>query len=148
MIAGVFVALLAGHFAGDYLAQTDWQANHKAGPLTVVDETTGRRTFPGVHAMFGHVWSYGWCQAAALTLAALAGQDLPGWWAVVAAMVVSLGTHAFIDRRWPVRWLLQHTRSAPFADLATAGMNGMALTDQALHIVCMYIAAVLAVWVG
>jgi hypothetical protein len=31
------------------------------------------------------------------------------------------------------RWLLQHTGSPDFANLRTAGLNGMYLADQALH---------------
>lgn len=52
-------------------------------------------------------------------------------------------THAFFDRRWPVRWLLQHTGSPDFAELRAAGMNGMYLTDQALHQTALMVSALL-----
>ncbi|MFF9645903.1 hypothetical protein [Kitasatospora aureofaciens] len=41
----------------------------------------------------------------------------------------SAATHAVLDRRWPVRWLLQHTGSPAFAELRAAGLNGMYLAD-------------------
>jgi len=49
---------------------------------------------------------------------------------------VSAVTHAFFDRRWPVRWLLEHIGSKGFAELKAAGMDGMYLSDQALHQSC------------
>lgn len=55
------------------------------------------------------------------------------WTGLAAGLAVSATTHAFFDRRWPVRWLLEHIGSKGFAELKTAGMNGMYLTDQALH---------------
>jgi hypothetical protein len=62
---------------------------------------------------------------------------------VAAALSWSAATHAFLDRRWPVRWLLEHTGKRGFANLAAAGMNGMYLTDQALHGVSLGGAAVM-----
>ncbi|MFF1350507.1 hypothetical protein ACFVZJ_31815 [Streptomyces sp. NPDC058322] len=38
-----------------------------------------------------------------------------------------------MDRRWPVRWILEHTGATKFAALRAAGLNGMYLADQALH---------------
>ncbi|MFI1202737.1 hypothetical protein ACH4VR_25395 [Streptomyces sp. NPDC020883] len=48
-----------------------------------------------------------------------------------AGFVWSAATHAVLARRWPVRWLLQRTGSPAFAELRTAGLNGMNLADQA-----------------
>ncbi|WP_331759893.1 hypothetical protein [Streptomyces anulatus] len=39
--------------------------------------------------------------------------------------------------------LLQHTGSPGFAELRTAGMNGMYLTDQALHQTALLVSALL-----
>jgi hypothetical protein len=55
----------------------------------------------------------------------------------------SAATHAVLDRRWPVRWLLQHTGSPDFAELRTAGLNGMYLADQALHSGALLVSALL-----
>ncbi|MEV3970213.1 hypothetical protein AB0K68_19010 [Streptomyces sp. NPDC050698] len=52
-------------------------------------------------------------------------------------------THAFFDRRWPVRWLLGHIGSKGFAELKAAGMNGTYLTDQALHHTALLASALL-----
>jgi hypothetical protein len=64
----------------------------------------------------------------------------------VAGMVAGLGfsavTHAILDRRWPVRWILQHVGAPEFADLKTP-ICGMYLADQALHYGCLWVAALL-----
>jgi hypothetical protein len=57
-------------------------------------------------------------------------------------MVLSGATHAFIDRRWPVRWLLRRTGSPGFVEMATP-VNGPYQADQALHHGCLLIAALL-----
>lgn len=49
---------------------------------------------------------------------------------LAAGFAWSVVTHAVLDRRWPVRWLLQHTGSPDFAELRTAGLNGMYLADH------------------
>jgi hypothetical protein len=53
------------------------------------------------------------------------------------------GGRAFFDRRWPVRRLLQHVGSKGFAELKAAGMNGMYLTDQAVHQTALMVSALL-----
>ncbi len=62
---------------------------------------------------------------------------------LVAGFAVSAVTHAFFDRRWPVRWLLEHCGSKGFAELKAGGMNGMYLTDQALHQTALLVSALL-----
>ena len=124
--------LFAGHWAGDHLAQTDRQAAHKAG-----------KGAEGWQAMAGHVAGYTACQAVALAgLAATGRRTSLG--RAAAALAISAGTHAVIDRRWPVQWLLRHTGSPDFASLASHGLNGPYLADQALHIGCIYAAALVA----
>ncbi|TQS44343.1 DUF3307 domain-containing protein [Cryptosporangium phraense] len=125
-------ALLAGHQAGDHLVQTDHQAQHKAS-----DGAKGWR------AMAGHVASYTACQAVALAGLSAAGVKLRPSRAL-AALAVSAGTHAFIDRRWPVVWWQDRTGSGPFVRLADHGINGAYLSDQAAHVVCLYVAALVA----
>lgn len=67
---------------------------------------------------------------------------------LAAGLVVSAGTHALWDRRAPVRWVLEHTGSAPFARQTGAGINGMYLSDQALHAGSIWLATLVAVTVG
>lgn len=132
VFAAVFIALYAGHMIGDHVAQTDHQAHHKAG-----------KGWTAVSAMAGHIGGYTATQAVALALVADVGMSLP---AAVAALVISAATHTFIDRRWIVQWVLRNTGSSGFASLTSGGMNGAYLTDQALHIGCLFLAAVAAGW--
>ncbi|MGW1365110.1 hypothetical protein ACWCQP_48025 [Streptomyces chartreusis] len=62
---------------------------------------------------------------------------------LAAGFAWSAATHAVLDRRWPVRWLLQHTGSPVFADLRSTGLNGLYLADQALHSGVLLISALL-----
>jgi hypothetical protein len=136
LFAAVFAALYAGHMVGDHVAQTDWQAAHKAD-----------KGLRGALAMAGHLAGYGACQALALAALQLAGVALPdvaGW----VGLVVSVATHGLIDRRWPVRWLLCHSGSRDFAGLAGRGLNGMYLADQSLHVGCLFLAALIATGVA
>ena len=129
--AASFAALYAGHMVGDHIAQTHAQSIGKAAP-------TG-----WVKPMLGHLASYAICQMAAFyALAAFADFRMAavGWYLGIPFSVV---THGFIDRRWPVRWLLEHTGSKPFADLASSGINGMYLADQSLHVGCLFVSALL-----
>jgi hypothetical protein len=98
--AAVFAALLAAHEAGDHVVQTDAQA---AGKVT------------SWRAMAGHVAGYHAAQVAALATAdAALGLRLRAS-RVAVAVAVSAGTHALLDRRWPVRRIMEATGSAGFA---------------------------------
>lgn len=130
VFAAAFVALYVGHMVGDHVVQTDWQAAHKAGK--------GRDAF---HAMTMHVLTYTLTQAVALWAVFLVAPF--NFYAMYPALGFSAATHAFIDRRWPVQWLLRRTGSAGFASLASGGMNGPYLTDQTLHIGCLFVAALI-----
>lgn len=81
---------------------------------------------------------------------------------VAAALAVSAGTHALLDRRWPVRRVLEATRSPGFASgqfKVPAGLapddglggwdvpvplHGPYLADQALHHGALWLAALVA----
>lgn len=128
----VLATLWAAHDLADHVLQTDHQAAHKAGP--------GRA---GWRAMAGHVATYHAAQVAALAVTDRAlGLGLrPG--RVAVAVALSASTHAFLDRRWPVRRVLQHTGSPAFADLTTP-INGPYVADQALHHTCLWVAALVA----
>lgn len=67
-----------------------------------------------------------------LTLALfLIPRGLSGAWAPSGvALAFSWVLHSFIDRRWPVRWLLEHTGSRSFAKTPLGAMAA----DQALHL--------------
>jgi hypothetical protein len=120
MTATVFLALLAGHLLGDWVAQTDWQA------------TTKTRSWP---ALAAHVTSYHLLMG---TLLLPVLRD--GWPAsnALLALFVSAATHAVIDRRWPVRALLRVTASG-FATVEW----GVIAADQALHLTILAMLAVL-----
>ncbi len=126
VFAASFVALYVGHMVGDHVVQTD----HQAGK--------GR---DAAVAMAGHVGGYTLTQLAALA----AVYPLTPWHpaGVLLGLALSALTHAFIDRRWPVQWILRRTGSANFASLASGGMNGPYLTDQALHIGCLFVSALI-----
>lgn len=126
------VAMLVGHQVGDHLAQTDHQAAHKAG-----------KGAEGWRAMAGHVAGYTACQAVALAGLSASGRRVSVGRAAV-AVAISAGTHAFIDRRWPVQAVLRATRAEGFAALSAHGLNGAYLADQALHVGCIYAAALVA----
>lgn len=128
--AVTLVTMLVAHNVGDHICQTDHQAAHKAGED------------PGVWvpAMAGHVASYQATQAVALAVV-LPGLR-PSWRGVLAGSLFSAASHAFLDRRWPVRGILRRTRSPGFAELA-APISGPYLADQALHHGCLFVAALL-----
>lgn len=131
VFAAAFIALYVGHMVGDHIVQTDWQAAHKA-------DRGGKE----IEAMSGHLIGYGISQGVALQAVALLGVPIDGL-AVLVGVTLSVLTHGFIDRRWPVLWLLRHTGSADFAALAGKGMNGPYLADQSLHIGCLFISALI-----
>ena len=110
--------VLAGHLVGDWIVQTDKQAANKTTSWT---------------AMGRHLLGYH------LTLAGFAVFAIHTWPAFF-ALAISAATHGFIDRRWPVKWLMQVTGSAPFAETTW----GVLVVDQALHlsILCVLVACV------
>lgn len=125
--AVILPTLWAAHNVGDHVVQTDHQAMNKAISWG---------------AMAGHVGGYQVIQALAvesvLTLTGLRGSV----WRRVAGMVVSAGTHAFLDRRWPVKKILEKTGSPGFAQQRTP-VFGMYQADQALHHGCLLISALI-----
>ncbi len=141
-----WVVLSVGHTLADHVGgQTDHQAARKGAP-TAGEVAAGVNPRRGWAANLSHVAQY----HAVLTLLGFgAWLVLPLRWSVLgvlAALVWSAGTHAFLDRRWPVWRLLNCLRQARFAELEAGGLNGMYLADQALHRLALGIAAaVLAV---
>uniref|UniRef100_UPI003F4931A9 hypothetical protein n=1 Tax=Streptomyces sp. CA-136453 TaxID=3240050 RepID=UPI003F4931A9 len=129
----LWAALAAGHNLADHVAgQTDAQAAGKGAP-TKDEVAAGACPRRGWAADLKHVAQYHLVLAVIIALiwAVLPLHLTPA--GIGTALILSSTTHAFFDRRWPVRWVLEHTRSAEFARLNTGGLNGMYLADQALH---------------
>ncbi|WP_304450858.1 DUF3307 domain-containing protein [Nocardiopsis sp. YSL2] len=120
----VLAAMTAAHHVGDYLLQNDHQAQHKPTSWS---------------ANQAHVASYHLAQITALTLASrtLGLRLSPA--RLAAGVAVSWVTHSIIDRRWPVRWWMNHTGSS---DFYRAG--GAAHVDQAMHHAALFMAALVA----
>jgi hypothetical protein len=125
--AALLPTLWAAHNVGDHLVQTDHQAVRKAQSW---------------RAMAGHIAGYQATQALAVCAVLAATGMRCNRRAVLAGMAFSGATHAFIDRRWPVRWLLQRAGASGFAEMSTP-VNGPYQADQALHHGCLLIAALL-----
>jgi hypothetical protein len=139
----VWAVLSVGHNLADHvIGQTDRQAGNKAAPSAaeVADGVSPRR---GWGACLAHVAQYHVVMAVILGLVWVVLPLQLSWAGLVAGLAVSAVTHAFFDRRWPVCWLLEHIGSKGFAELKAAGMNGMYLTDQALHQTALLVSALL-----
>ncbi|MFI5491349.1 DUF3307 domain-containing protein [Actinoplanes sp. NPDC051859] len=123
--------LVAAHQLADHIFQTDADAAAK--------------TYVGWHGwrhLLIHVGTY---HATALVMLVVTAVvlDVPlTFTGVVAGFGFSAVTHAILDRRWPVRWILQHLGAAQFADRMSP-ICGMYLADQALHYGCLWVAALL-----
>lgn len=137
MIA-LFVALWLGHYAGDYLLQTDRQALGKLDP--------GRS---GLRHACAHVAALTGAQAAWLGVFAMAGAPVSAGSATVALLVNAL-THVAIDwvRRGPRAWCYL-TGSTGFYDCSQPAAerpehtHGAERVDQALHYQVLGLAALL-----
>ncbi|GAA2526964.1 DUF3307 domain-containing protein [Winogradskya humida] len=123
--------LMAAHQIGDHVLQSDKQAAHKADP------GLHGWVFMAQHVGIYHVVAVGMLLVAFVGL----GIDIP-----LRGMVAGIGfsaiSHAFLDRRWPVRFLLTRLGSPTFAVMQTP-VNGMYVADQALHYGCLWISALL-----
>lgn len=153
-----FPLLLAGHALGDWVVQTDKQAAGKGWPRPVAEveaailaepvddnhptpEADRRRAalsrprWRSWRANQVHVATY------TLTLAVcLVPLSNVALWRSLAALGGSWVLHSIIDRRWPVRWLMEHTGSVAFAGTAL----GMLAVDQSLHVATL---GVMSVWI-
>lgn len=110
-----FPLLLAAHFIGDWILQTDHQARWK------VEALKNRQGFAG---MSNHLWGYH-----TLILLACMVCGIGGWQTLV-IYLVSYATHFVIDLRAPVKWLMCQTGSSDFANTSW----GVIAVDQALHL--------------
>ena len=101
--AAVLGTLAAAHNVADHVLQTDAQALHKADANH------------WAAAMTGHIGSYHAAQVAALAASDRALGLCLSPRRVAIAVGFSAATHAFLDRRWPVRRALELTGSPGFA---------------------------------
>jgi hypothetical protein len=132
--ACAFIALYAGHQIGDHVIQPGAAVSGKGcpGDDRLAD---GARPWTGWVACLRHVASYTAAQAVALLLiAVVAPMTVAG---AAAALTVSAGTHAAIDRRWPVRAIIRAKRCENWPDAPY-------LIDQSLHVGSLLVAAVVA----
>lgn len=130
--------------SGDHISQTDHQAAHKAKAThgdDCADDCRIDHPIASWHAMAGHVGGYTATCAVALAVLRPIGVR-PSLRRVLAGLAFSAATHAVIDRRWPVRMVLEATGSPNFAELQ-APISGPYLADQSLHKACLFIAALI-----
>ncbi|WP_331727227.1 DUF3307 domain-containing protein (plasmid) [Kitasatospora sp. NBC_00374] len=139
--ATVWATLAVGHTLADHVfGQTDHQASNKGAP-TADEVAKGVSPRRGWGACLAHVTQYHLVLGLVLALVRVALPLQLPWPRLAAALALSAVTHAFFDRRWPVRWVLEHTGSPGFAKLQAAGLNGLYLADQALHQTVLLLAA-------
>ncbi|MFE7566223.1 DUF3307 domain-containing protein [Streptomyces sp. NPDC057539] len=125
MFASLFILLFIAHLLSDYALQTDHQAEHKA-----------LRTWKGYKALAVHAGTHVAVSAVLLGLGGLLlGLSLTPLVALAALLWIG-GSHAFVDRRWPVTWWMTHTGSEEWI-----GRGGAAHVDQTAHVAALGIAA-------
>lgn len=136
MDAVVFAAGLATLYAAHQVA------DHVFGQT---DKMAAMKSKPGIVGWSGimlHVLQYHLVMAAMLFLTGMI-LDLPltplGF---TLALTFSAITHAILDRRWPVKWILEKVGSPEFAKMQQP-LCGMYLADQGLHWFCLWISALL-----
>jgi hypothetical protein len=136
--AALFATAYTAHQLADHVAgQTDAQAAAKARPGV-----------EGWSALARHVSAYHAVMAGMVGIAARAVGLPVSARGLAAGLVVSAGTHALWDRRRPVVWLMSRLGSPTFAAMRSDGLNGAYLGDQALHVACLWAAALVTVVVG
>jgi hypothetical protein len=136
MDAALFATGLATYYAAHQvadhvLAQSDRIATEKVLP-----------GFTGWSAIFSHVVQYHVVAMFMLIITISMFNLNVTWYGLVSSIMFSAITHAIIDRRWPVRFILEKTGSPNFAKM-TSPLCGMYLADQSLHYFCLWISAIL-----
>lgn len=113
-----FVILCVAHVLADYPGQTDHQAAHKAD-----------RTAAGWLANLTHAATHMAITLALLGIATALNQTDPSPAGLAAALAWVGVSHSFIDRRWAVRWWMEHAGQTGFMN-----HGGAAHVDQAAHL--------------
>jgi hypothetical protein len=122
----VFLVLVVSHLAGDFLLQTEWQAQNKHGGLG--RDPVRRR------ALFTHIATYGLAFVPALIWL---GTDI-GWWAVLAGAGI-LVPHLVQDDG---RALNGYMRAVKHTEVGPADFIYIAV-DQTFHVLALLAAALL-----
>lgn len=125
MFASLFVLLYVAHLLSDYPLQTDQQASCKAD-----------KTAAGWRANMLHAGTHVLVSAVVLAIGALPldlNLDTP---TAIAGLLWIGASHSLIDRRWPIRWWMEHTGQKVFMQ-----HGGMAHVDQTAHVTALLIAA-------
>lgn len=132
VFAAVGFTVNAAHEISDHvLGQTDKIAANKVKPGRV-----------GWSHILQHVFQYHVVMVVML-LIAIALLNLPvTLLGFASGITFSAVSHAIIDRRWPIKWMLEKTGSPGFAELQTP-LCGMYLADQSTHKVCLWVSAFL-----
>jgi hypothetical protein len=123
----IFGVFLVCHLVGDFLLQTNWQAQNKVGGLG--PDPVRRR------ALLSHIATYGLAFVPAFVWLAT---DIGGWVVAVAAAVVV--PHLVQDDGrlvWLYMRVAKHTPAAP-ADFVTIAV------DQSFHVVVLFAIALAA----
>lgn len=118
MLGTYFAILYVAHLLADYPGQTDHQAAHKAD-----------RGLAGWYANLTHSVTHVAITLALLGITTALDQTNPSPAALGTALAWVGISHAVIDRRWAVRWWMQHTGQQAFA-----AHGGAAHVDQAAHL--------------
>jgi hypothetical protein len=133
LFAALFALLYVGHLVGDYVVQTDAMAAHKVAgaPVPLLRSWLANQR---------HVAGYSLTIAATVLVSGALGGFLATlgavpWWRWLAA-AANWVAHSVIDRRWPVRWLMEATGSGPFY-----ANGGAPHVDQTLHLLTLLILA-------
>lgn len=129
-VEAMFLMLFVAHLVGDFLVQTDHQAANK---------TTSWRANQA-HMLTYHLTLY-------LSWILYAWQRVPGYFTTIGwssgfnlrialcLLFVSWPIHSLLDRRWPVKWLMRHTRHSAFAETTL----GVLMWDQILHVLTLWL---------
>lgn len=120
----IFVVLILSHLVGDYLFQTEWQAENKHGGLG--PDPVHRR------ALVAHVATYGLAFVPALVWLAT---DIGGWVAVAAVAI--LVPHFVQDDGRLLLWYLRVVKRT------TAGASDFIFiaVDQTFHVLALFAVA-------
>lgn len=124
-MSALFVLFYIGHLLADYPLQTDRQAARKA-----------QSGAAGWRANLTHAATHLATSTAMLTLGVMLLDLRVDVWTAAGALAWIAGTHAIIDRRWPIDWWMQHTGQSMWA-----ANGGAAHVDQTAHITALGIAA-------
>lgn len=115
----IFEGLVLAHLLGDWLLQTEWQAENKQQSWTALS----------VHLLIYHAVVLG------VVMLGFGLRGLPVLW----VMIVLIFTHAMLDRRTILLWLMKVLRLT----VKRAPERWMRIAvDQSLHLLLLGIAAV------